>query len=287
MCIGIDPSIQYTLRAQMCFDHSIVACSQLLKKNRFSLLIVFFLLLLKMTNITNYFKIVKTVNIVEEDSENISVATEFYRNQLHTTCDKNSCIELKTMLRSKIDEIEEKCLKRKKQIEICQNIIGEKKIEVARLQKTLEISQPIEISQQKLNPTHTTPRTQILIFSSFLCNLSEEQLADIRLVGPSKAEDSTFVLTSLRNLYQGRLEILQKKTITGRSKKGETKEMLTPINVDIIKRLFRERMMNVVTEEEERVVREKKVNKYIKDAQANITKSIKSSVARNLLHEYE
>lgn len=241
-----------------------------------------------MANITNYFKSVKTVNVVEEDVENLSVATEFYKTKLNQTCQKNECIEAKSLLKSKIEEIEQKCEKRKQQIEFCKSIICDKKVEIARLQKILEISQPkpIEISQQKSNQSHT-PRTQILIFSSFLSYLSEEQLADIRLVGPSKGEDSTFVLTSLRNLYQGRLEILQKKTITGRSKKGETKEMLTPSNVDVIKRLFRERMFNVVTEggAEERVNREKKVNKYIKDAQANITKTIKSSnVARNLFN---
>lgn len=239
-----------------------------------------------MANIKNYFKSVKTVNIVEENDENLTVATEFYKTQLYQSCQKNECIEAKFLLKNKIEEIERKCVQRKQQIEFCKSIICEKKVEIARLQKTLEISQPksIEISQPKPNQSHT-PRTQILIFSSFFDHLSEEQLAEIRLVGPSKGEDSTFVLTSVRNLYQGRLETLQMKSITGRSKKGESKEMLTPSNVDIIRRLFKERMMNVVIEggEEERINREKKVNKYIKDAQANITKSIKSSnVARNL-----
>lgn len=193
------------------------------------------------------------------------------------------------------------------QIKLAKAIITEKDVEIARLRRLVDMQvqssgQPNDLTVETLSQTDRQPvnRTcqsnrlsvksatqsdlqpvegtvqdnyQALNFAGFSSKFEETQLADIRLIGPIKREDSTFISVALRSLYHKRLELLAKKTITGRSKNGE-KEMLTPENVETIKQLFKERMNHV--EPGERAAREKNVNKYIKDAQINITKSLKS-----------
>lgn len=226
-------------------------------------------------NITNYFKSIKTFEGANvSSSTNKTIAEQFYDEALKKQkCQKKQCIDTLADLNFELEEIEKKCEKRKEQINFCRSIIAEKETKIRNL---IESGQPqLEHSVFSL-PKHTLNFTA---FSQF----DEEQLADIRLVGSKKNEDSKFVSVVVRNLYQNRLDILATKSITGRGKKGEKKGILTPENVDIIRRIFKERLSDLEVGETERTEREKKVNKYIKDAQANISKSVKKlEVARQL-----
>lgn len=132
-------------------------------------------------------------------------------------------------------------------------------------------------------PTEAAGNRQKLNFTNFSSIFEESQLADIRLIGPTKKEDSTFINVAMRLLYENRLDVLEKKSVTGRSKNND-KEKLTPYNVETIKQLFKERMQQA--EPSEREARQKQVNKHIKDSIENITRSLKNTnVQRQLFKE--
>lgn len=59
------------------------------------------------------------------------------------------------------------------------------------------------------------------------------------------------------------------------------KELLTPKNVDLIKRIFSERVDCIAKDDEEKIIRKFFLNKLIKYAQSNITKKV-NSVARQV-----
>lgn len=238
--------------------------------------------LITMANITDYFKSVKSFEGDEvSSSNNKTIAEQFYEKELQKPkCQKKQCIDMIVEMCIQLEEIEKKCEKRKEQINFCRSIIEEKETKISSLRNLIENGQP------RLDPLSVfrLPK-QTLNFTAF-SQFTEEQLADIRLVGSKKNEDSKFVSVVVRNLYQGRLDILATKSITGRSRNGEKKEILTPENVDVIRRMFKERMVDLEVEEAERTEREKKINKFIKDAQVNITKSVETShVARQLFEK--
>lgn len=243
-----------------------------------------------MSKITNYFKKTKSVEFDQRETDvakNKTFAERFYRDCLKNSkpqCEKSTCMHSKNLFNLQLDEIQKKCDKRKTQIEICKSIIAEKESEIENLRKMLE-SEKSNTQVFDKNDKASNLSTVPLSFCTFSTEFNEEQLASLRLIGPTKREDSSFVSLALQILYDGRLDVLQTKSITGRSKPGVTKGILTPKNVTTITNIFAERLekLNIVAIEREE--RKKKVNKYIKDAQNNIGKSLKingKEVARQL-----
>lgn len=95
-----------------------------------------------------------------------------------------------------------------------------------------------------------------------------DSIEQIRLIGFTKEEDSAFVLAVMRGLYDGNLDVLSKKTVTGRSK-DEEKEAISPEKMSIMKHLFDKR---VDANSIDRTERKKKINKHIKSAIESINK---------------
>lgn len=124
------------------------------------------------------------------------------------------------------------------------------------LKKDVEITE----MEKKIHPS---------IFDGFENEFSTDSMEQIRLIELVQEEDSAFVLAAMRGLYDGKLDVLSKKTVTGRSKIGG-KEPISPEKLSIIKTLFNKRVeINSINS----IERKKKINKHVKTAIENINKA--------------
>lgn len=258
----------------------------------------------RQVKLTDIYKTTKNVDFcndqISEPTE--SQADQFYSNALlnrQVVCCKAACVEEKTSILEKIKELKQKCDERKQNIELCTVIIDEKQQEIEKLKAILDsCDNHNSVSNSVANPQNSTAVAAMLvpsqpnIFSKFAENRSftEQQLVTIRSIGNTKTDDSKFISTVMKSLYEGRLEVLQTKSITGRSKPGTQKDKITPEKITIIYDLFTERIDFLVSDPKERVVRKGNVNKLIRDAQRNISLATKSKelseeVARRLNFE--
>lgn len=106
------------------------------------------------------------------------------------------------------------------------------------------------------------------VFKEFKNEFSCDSMEKIRFVGFTQKDDSEFVLAVVRGLYEGKLDVLSKKSVTGRSKDG-TKEAISPTKMSIVKNMFKKRIeMNSFNS----VERKKKIARHIKTAIENINK---------------
>lgn len=244
--------------------------------------------------ITDYFSKKKKTNvsIVENKDEDDTVqsTTElFYRECLEakkTKCNQQQCVELKSALESQIRLVQIKCKNTKEVIETCQCIISQKDDEIAALNKIIESlsssteainvpSTSVASANSILSSTEFEQQKDTLDFIEFANYFNESQLSELRSFGASKSEDSSFVNLALRSLYEGRLETLDAKTITGRGRTGIEKGKMTPKKIEIIEEIFQKRLQHSSDDSNERICRKKRLNKLIKDAKCNIAKSIK------------
>lgn len=193
-----------------------------------------------MSLITNYFKQTKDVVQKDEPHHNLqTISSKFYSDclteQLFPECRKEQCLNSKHLLKMQIAEKKKKCQEHEDALKNCSEILLNKDIEIESLRKikSLEtvamnihvvtndvthtdndiecesINSPIAIASNKSNS-----------FSSFFNDFNEEQLADLRLIGPIKSKDATFVTLAVKFLYSERLGDLKGKTVTGRNKKS-------------------------------------------------------------------
>lgn len=77
-------------------------------------------------------------------------------------------------------------------------------------------------------------------YADFTEHFSDDSMKNIRSLGLTEASDSKFVLAVVRGLYENRLEVLQNKNLSGRSKLAN-KEPMTPEKMGIIKDIFSKR----------------------------------------------
>lgn len=221
--------------------------------------------------ITSFFKQTKNSEIEESDSvvDFGTAAEQFYKQQLENKekkCSRQSCIDIKAMLQKQIDEMEMKYKSHKDTAEICSVVVSEKNREIENLQKLLGCEESATCSNpQELN---------IINFSD---SFTIDQLSKLRLIGKTKSEDSTFVLFIVNCLYEGRHDVLQTKSLTGRTKAGQKKDIMTPEKVNVIEKIFAERLHNIAKNEEEKTTRKKNLNRLIKYAQSNISRKVNSA----------
>lgn len=106
-----------------------------------------------------------------------------------------------------------------------------------------------------------------------------EQLKDLRAINSDERGDSTFIMKVISFLYAERIETVKTKTACGRRIKGDSsKTMMTPETKAIVHRIYTERLNG-----NEMDLRMKKLNKLIKDAFSNISKSHQSNEICRLL----
>lgn len=128
---------------------------------------------------------------------------------------------------------------------------------------------------------------QLASFETFAENFNSEQMQSLRAIGPDERGDSTFVLHVIKFLYADRFECLETKSACGRKNKADgSKTMMTPQTIQILERIYLERLNRLGISPSKQNIRYKKVNKLIKDAFTNITKSIPpKDVCRKLFDE--
>lgn len=103
-----------------------------------------------------------------------------------------------------------------------------------------------------------------LRFSTFHENLSVETIDELRSIPNSENKDSAFISKAMKDLYREDLSKLKRKTYSGRKK-----EAMTPEKVKILQELFKER----IESDPNKVERQNKFGKCIKNAIENINKS--------------
>lgn len=105
------------------------------------------------------------------------------------------------------------------------------------------------------------------MYHEFVNEFSAESIEKFRSIGLAQEEDSAFVLALVRSLYENNLNVLSKKTVSGRSK-NKTKEPISPAKKSIITNIFNKRLGTNSNSGE----RKKKLNTLIKTAIGNINK---------------
>lgn len=98
------------------------------------------------------------------------------------------------------------------------------------------------------------------------CNgvLTTNCLDELKCLSNLEAEDSKFIGAALNDLYRENVDVLKKKTLSGRSKDGE-KSIISPTKMDILKSLFAERL-SFIPSEEVSDIRRNSLKKLIRNA---------------------
>lgn len=246
-----------------------------------------------MSKITEYFKTTKNIEKqTEKDYRTESFASEFYDDCLKKkVCNNSECI--KVTLEAELEDLQTKYDNIEEAIKIGMEIVAEKNVEIESLMKEVVairnravVSSPIQsensISVQKSTDTVTVATaiesnySRNGMFSSYELNFEKKQISVLRSIDSRKEVDSHFINTMVRSLYDGKLHVLQNKSVTGRSKPGQTKQAVTPEKQIILNGIYMERIKSSTTDCTEIAARKKKLNKYIKDAIHNICKSLDS-----------
>lgn len=227
--------------------------------------------------ITDFFKSTKNINAEVVDQavdETSSLSTQFYQaclDEQNKQCNNLDCIRKKNELKKQVGEMKKKCSEIEYKVRICNMVIGEKDTKIKSLKKEIETTHAESSTAVCQN---TPPDTES--FTAFSAHFSNEKLAILRSIGPDKKEDSSFVNAAVKALYLKRLDVLENKSVTGRSKGEQKKEPMTPEKRNILNRIFTERIHLVASDGNERTSRIIEINKHIKFAIININKSNRS-----------
>lgn len=81
-------------------------------------------------------------------------------------------------------------------------------------------------------------------FVDFRNILSNEAIESLQSLNPAPVDDSTFILTALKVLYKDDLSRVKTKTYSGR---GHMKEKISPKKIEVLKKLFTERLECIQT----------------------------------------
>lgn len=178
-----------------------------------------------------------------------SNAQNYYKSFLEPTeCKKRACVDLKSDLNLQLTKLDEK---RKRHEEAVQ----------------LKSS-----STSVVSISHEQSNFESMRFCEFSNVFASEQLAELRSIGISEREDSTFILSLMRMIYADELTKLKVKSVSGRTtKKDQPKQKFTPEKEKIIRKMYAERLIDVKDNN-----RANKLNKLIKNALRNIVKSIEA-----------
>lgn len=104
-------------------------------------------------------------------------------------------------------------------------------------------------------------------FSTFFEEITANCLNELRKVGNTRKEDSKFIRLALIDLY-GKKE-LKTKTLSGRSKSGNKTDQIAPEKINILKRLFEERLSYIDGVDD---LRKKSLEKLIRNGIDNANK---------------
>lgn len=156
-----------------------------------------------------------------------------------------------------------------------QTIISETKVKIGKIESSLAACLEVcekkdqKIFEMRRCTKESGNKNQLkstLPFNEFSEDISLDQLAHLRSIGPTPAEDSNFVLNCVRSLYSGHLHVLNQRTLTGRNAKGKQKKQMTPRKRKVIEDMYNQRLDMVCDDGIKRGERLKKINSHIKNA---------------------
>lgn len=272
--------------------------------------------------ITSYFKAVKkpeNLVIGKDVCEHECIHNQFYKDCLReqqVECQNDLCINAKTDLKQKIETANKKCQDIEEAIRVCSMVVLEKDKDIEQLRAQLDkvaikenVASDVASTSKQFSKSVVNVQTQInsnseavavssalsanmmdgdvRTFNEFSNVFTENELAELRSIGPSTRHDSTFVTASVKYLYKEDLSVLKSKSLTGRSTKRQTKQAVTPKKVSILKAIFSERIHSITNDKNERLNREKSLRTYIKDAINNINRTTTNAQEFNVCNEIQ
>lgn len=242
--------------------------------------------------ITSFFKEIKPnsrkceeeAECEEDNSEHF--AQQFYGDcvtQQNSTCDIDY-LNIKAKLKSEIMQMQAKNRNMKEAINICSEIIADKDIEIQNLMEQLTSAANVnvvdklvpvgdtsdDVGVQCVDPIEKATNEHFITFQN---NFNPDQLSYLRSISNQSDKDSHFIKTAVEALYEGRLDVLKNRSVTGRSAGGQSKQKMTPQKHSILNTIFTERIINATPNSAERVLRQKKLNSLIKNAIHNISRA--------------
>lgn len=199
------------------------------------------------------------------------VAANFYTSsatdQLHgDKCNQQACAIEKFSF-EQLEKSEEKKQQTKQAIQMCKKAIDGKNAKLHSLKQQLH--------KQKQAETHSEVDE---LFFGCENDFSRDGLSALRSIGGTKTDDSKFVLTGMRFLYQGQIKRLENVSVTGASKKKGTqpdaskksKEKMSPAKMNAVKSIYTQRLNALGLESKELKERAKRINVHINNAIHNL-----------------
>lgn len=230
------------------------------------------------------------------------VQKDFYDTCLFeqaNNCNKFNCFGVKQRLRIQLSERHSKIQEYKKALSVVNRIRDKKRDQLEKMKTQLMDLQsndarkrPVEgpakavkshTENLKVNaePAQSTKVVSTLgktaaevanemLFSQFNHHFAVKELADLRSIGATQTEDSTFVLNAIDSLYSTNPERIAKISVSGLNRGPNAKEKMSPKKYTIMQDLFEERLKSLGLSCDSKNLRKKKLNSHIKNAFSNI-----------------
>lgn len=205
---------------------------------------------------------------IEKNSAN--TVSDFYTTCVkeklkHSKCERQTCAQEKQKLQQHLAHSKDKLEQTKKAIDTCKRILEQKDHEIRLLK--IQLNDQCHIEHGK--------KTEELLFSSYKNDFTSAGLSTLRSMAGEQPEDSNFVLTGMRFLYQGQLHRLGSISLSGRSKNKsndnvKSNEKMSPKKVNAMKGVFTERLNAMKLEEEVYKQRATRINILINNAIQNL-----------------
>lgn len=214
--------------------------------------------------IGNYFKSAETDDTKKSSETAVKQAekNDFYKNCFEAKielCEGNkNCHEVKVNLKRKLEMSKQKEASIQESIVMCKKICKQKDDKIKSLEMEAERVRK-NSNDTHSQHTHTDTTKSRILFETFKETFAENQLSVLRSIDKSPKGDSTFILNCVRYLYAHDLAKLTHKSVTGKSKKDEPKEPITPQKLNQIQTIYVERLSDLKIETAERDAREKKL----------------------------
>lgn len=213
--------------------------------------------------LTDFFPVNKKINAIIPSTA-IKSPTDFYTLCLRDKvegCNNSLCSNEKNSLNLKLAEQEKKLEEIDRAIEICLSICRKKGQKIEEMIATKKVNEPAVSLTKSINVNN--------MFSNFTNVFTHDELARLRSKGPTKKDDSSFVLDAIRYLYQNNAEKISSLSVTGNARGTEPKEKMSTEKHDTIKRLFLERLSSLHLNSTEVNSRAKQLNTHLKNAFIN------------------
>lgn len=244
--------------------------------------------------ITNFFQVAETSkcrSTVQENQNNTKrtdpkPTNDFYKKCLLENIEEEKCTGFRCT--SDKNELKMKIQKTKQEIEqilkaqkFAAEIIRDKDIKIALLQKQIEKHNAAQIKSNPQEVSHNVVAMNGTPFEGFVHLFTEEQMESIRKVQNSVSADSTFILRITRSLYATNLNDVRNITVKGQGKDNSKKE-IDGGKLKVITDMFLERIDRITDiDKASNEERKKRLNTLLNRAITNINNANKNPIDVN------